>query len=219
MTREEAQTQVCDAGRLLLKEGLVARTWGNVSCRIDDTYFAITPSGRTYDDLKPEEVVIMNMHSEEYEGEVKPSSEKGVHAGLYRSRKDINAVIHTHQVNASTIAAAHRTLPAVLDDMAQLIGPDVRVADYALPGTKKMVRVVLKAMKGRNAAILANHGAICAAPTMDDCFAVAQILEKSCKVFIEAEFLGGAKKLSKFDAVVMRQYYLMKYSREKSRNR
>jgi L-fuculose-phosphate aldolase len=219
MMKLEAQMQVCNAGKLLLKEGLVARTWGNVSCRIDDTWFAITPSGRTYDDLKPEDIVLMNCITGEYEGDVKPSSEKGVHAGLYRTRKDINAIIHTHQVNASTIAAAHRKMPAVLDDMAQLIGPDVRVADYALPSTKKMVTVVLKAMKGRNAAILANHGAVCAAPTMDDCFAVAQILEKSCKVFIEAEFLGGAKKLSRFDAAVMRQYYLMKYSREKSRNR
>lgn len=215
MTREEARKEVCDAGRLLLKEGLVARTWGNVSCRIDDQWIAITPSGKAYEELKPEDIVIMNYNTEEYEGVVKPSSEKGMHAALYRTRKDINAIIHTHQVNASTIAAAHRTMPAVLDDMAQLIGPDVRVADYALPSTKKMVKVVLKAMKGRNACILANHGAVCAAPTMDDCFAVAQILEKSCKVFIEAEFLGGAKELSRFDAVVMRQYYLRKYSRRK----
>lgn len=215
MTREEAQKLVCYAGKKLLEEGLVARTWGNVSCRIDDEWCAITPSGKAYEELTPEDIVIMNYKTGEFEGDVKPSSEKGVHAGLYKERKDINAVIHTHQVNASTIAAAHRKMPAVLDDMAQLIGPDVRIADYALPSTKKMVKSCLKAMKGRNACIMANHGALCAAVTMDDCFAVAQVLEKSCKVFIEAEFLGGAKKLGKFDAAIMRQYYLMKYSRRK----
>lgn len=211
MTNEEAQKIVCDAAKKLLAEGLVARTWGNVSMRIDERLCAITPSGKAYEEMKPEDIVIMDYTTGEYDGHVKPSSEKGVHAGLYKTRKDINAVIHTHQVNASTIAAAHRKMPAVLDDMAQLIGPDVRIADYALPSTKKLVKETLKAMKGRNACILANHGAICAAPTMDDCFAVAQILEKSCKVYIEAAFLGGAKKLSKFDAVLMRQYYLKKY--------
>lgn len=215
MTKDEARKQVCDAGMKLLNEGLVARTWGNVSVRIDDRLCAITPSGKAYEEMTPEDIVIMDYLTCEYEGDVKPSSEKGVHAGLYKTRKDINAIIHTHQVNASTIAAAHRVMPAVLDDMAQLIGPDVRIAKYALPSTGKLVRETLKAMKGRNACILANHGAVCAAPTMDDCFAVAQVLEKSCKVFIEAEFLGGAKELSKFDAVLMRQFYLRKYAKRK----
>ncbi|MBN2657854.1 MAG: class II aldolase/adducin family protein [Spirochaetales bacterium] len=215
MTKEEARKQVCEAGLKLLKEGLVARTWGNVSVRIDDRFCAITPSGKAYEEMTPGDIVIMDYTTGEYEGDVKPSSEKGVHAGLYKTRKDINAIIHTHQVNASTIAAAHRVMPAVLDDMAQLIGPDVKIAKYALPSTIKLVKETLKAMKGRNACILANHGAVCAAPTMDDCFAVAQILEKSCKVFIEAEFLGGAKKLSKFDAVLMRQFYLRKYAKRK----
>lgn len=219
MDEAEARVQVRDAGLKLLEEGLVSRTWGNVSCRLDDERFVITPSGRDYHEVTPDDMVVVNYHTNEYEGNIKPSSEGKVHAELLRTRKDINAVIHTHQTNASVVAAARREVPPILDDQAQILGPNVRVADYALPSTKKMVKVCVKAMKGRYAALMANHGALCAGATLDDAFVACIVLEKACKAFIEAEFLGGAKSINIFEAHLMHQFYLRKYSKEKVKNK
>ncbi len=210
----ELAQQVCEAGRELIKKGLVARSWGNISIRFDKKHMLITPSGRTYEEMQPQDIVLVDLQSLKYEGELKPSSEYVLHAEIYKQRKEINAVIHTHQMNASTVAAARREVPPILDDMAQIIGPSVRVADYALPGTKKIVKATVKALKGRNAALLANHGAVCIGRNLEEAFIVSEILEKACKAFIEAEFLGGAKSISKFEAHLMHQYYLRKYSKK-----
>lgn len=214
MDEQKAREIVCEAGKRLLREGLVARTWGNVSVRLKKDFMIVTPGGLEYEDLTPEDMVKVNIKTLSYEGSIRPSSEKNLHARIYRERKNINAVIHTHQQNASTLAAARRTLPPVLDDMAQIVGPDVRVADYAPSSSKAIVKNTVKALRGRMAAFMANHGAVCIGRDIDEAFVVAQVLEKACKTYIEAEFIGGAKKIGKFDALFMHQYYLRKYSRQ-----
>ena len=113
------------------------------------------------------------------------------------------------------MAAARREVPPILDDMAQIIGPSVRVADYALPSTKKLVSCTMRALAGRNAALLANHGAICVGRDMDEAFVACEILEKSCRAFIEAEFLGGAAPINGIEARIMHEYYIRKYSKQK----
>ncbi len=217
VTVSYAKSVVCEAGKRLLRENLVSGTWGNLSLRIDDENMVITPSGKPYEALSPEDMVLVNYRTLTWNGENKPSSELKLHAAIYLERKDINSVIHTHQVSASTVAAARREVPPILDDMAQIIGPSVRVADYALPNTKKIVRKTLRALKGRNAALMANHGAVCIGRDMEEAFVVCQVLEKACRVFIEAEFLGGAKEISPVEAWIMHKYYLMKYSKFKDK--
>ncbi|MEW7290701.1 class II aldolase/adducin family protein [Aquimarina sp. 2304DJ70-9] len=219
MTEEEARIAVCKAGKKLLKEGLVARTWGNVSIRLNDTDMIITPSGRPYEELEPEDMVCVNYKIHTYEGSIKPSSEYKLHTAIYKTRKNVNAVIHTHQMNASTVAVARREIPPILDDQAQLLGPSVRVAPYALPNTKKIVKATVKALKGRNAALMANHGAVCIGRDIEEVFVCCQVLEKAAKAFIEAEFLGGAKSINKFEAWAMHKYYLLKYSKEAKKNK
>jgi L-fuculose-phosphate aldolase len=215
MNSENMREILCDAGRRLLREGLVSGTWGNLSLRADETTMLITPSGRMYETMTPGEIVAVNYHTLAWEGDIKPSSELKLHAAIYQQRKEITAVLHTHQMNASTVAAARREVPPILDDMAQIIGPTVRVADYALPNTKKIVRNTMKALQGRNAALMANHGAVCIGRDIEEAFVVCQVLEKACKAFIEAEFLGGARGINRVEAWLMHQYYLKKYSQLK----
>ena len=206
--------ELIKAGLKLLEQGLVSRTWGNISVKVTDSEMLVTPSGKMYDEVSPEDMVLVNFVKDSYDKSgIKPSSEYKMHSGIYIDRKEINAIIHTHQMNASTCSAARREVPPVLDDLAQIIGPGVRCAEYALPSTKKMMKVVVKALKGRNAALMANHGAVCVGRDLDEAFVVCQVLEKGCKAFIEAEFLGGAKSINKFEAWVMHQVYLKKYSK------
>ena len=213
MKAQEIREQICAMGRKLVETKLLVGTWGNISARIDDKTMAITPSGRDYLELKAEDIVIVNLGDGSYEG-LKPSGEKTLHMAIYNHRKEINGIIHTHSDNSSTVAAARREVPAILDDIAQIIGPSIRCADYALPTTKKMSKTAMKALKGRNAALLANHGAVCLGRSLDEAYTCCQVLEKGCKAFIEAEFLGGAKGINKFEAYVMHQVYLRKYSKQ-----
>lgn len=216
---ENLKVEIIEAGKRLLKEGLVSRTWGNISLRVDENNMLITPSGREYEGLTPADIVLVNYHTSKYEGSVKPSSEKGLHSEIYKDRSEVQAIIHTHQTNASTVAAARREVPPILDDMAQLIGPSIKVADYAISGTKWIARKVIKALKGRNAALMANHGAVCVGRDLEEAFVVCQVLEKACKAFIEAEFLGGAKSINKFEAWIMHQVYIKKYSKMAEKNK
>ena len=211
---DEAREIVCKTGTRLVELGLVPGTWGNVSLRIDGDRMAITPSGRDYGEMKPEDIVLVDLSSGSYEGP-KPSNEKILHGQIYLARKEVNAVIHTHSVYASTVAAARREVPPILEDLVQICGPTVRVADPALPTTTKAAKKAIKALKGRSAALLANHGAVCVGRTMEEAVTCCQVLEKGCQAFIQAEFLGGAKSINRFEATLMRQYYLKKYSEQR----
>ncbi|PIE71823.1 MAG: aldolase [Deltaproteobacteria bacterium] len=189
MTHDEKRNILHTAGLNLVKAGLVARTWGNISIRLDDDWFLITPSGRTYETLTPGEMVVVNRVDLSHEGTITPSSEKGMHADIYTRRPEITAVIHTHQLQASTVAAARKTVTGLSADHAAVLGESVLCADYALPGTRKLVLAAAKALvHGRNAALLANHGAVCIGETMEAAFTVAVILEAACEDFIKRSF-------------------------------
>jgi len=212
MNEQEARQAICAAGVELVRSELVAGTWGNVSLRFDDSFMAITPSGFDYLALKPEDVVIVELATGEARGG-KPSTEKELHREIYRTRGEIGAIVHTHSQSASTVAAARREVPPVLDDLAQIVGPSIRVADYAIPGTRAMARRVLRALGGRMAALMANHGAVALGRNMDEAILCAKIVEKGCRVFIEAQFLGGAARLGPVEARIMHEVYLRRYSK------
>ena len=182
----QAKELVIKAGKELIASGLIARTWGNISCRISDTQFVITPSGRAYETLTPEEIVLVNIEDLEYEGEIKPSSEKGIHAACYKLRPEIGFVIHTHQVNASIVSALGMDINHVEGENAEIIGDNIPIASYGLPGTKKLRKGVIEAItrSDAKAAVMAHHGAVCMGVDYDDAFNVAKRLEDVCEQFV-----------------------------------
>jgi L-fuculose-phosphate aldolase len=188
MQIEEAKNIVCNAGKQLLKEGLVARTWGNVSVRISDTQMVITPSGRSYNDLTPNDMVLVDFYTLKYEGSIKPSSELKLHCQVYKTRPHINAVIHTHQMYASIVAAAQQDV-VVLDEVHQKIlgGKIIKAAPYALPNTKKITVESARAIEASNAALMANHGVVCIGEKLENAFDVARTLEDACKLFVDSK--------------------------------
>ena len=188
MTIEEAKHIVCQAGKNLLREGLAARTWGNVSVRISDREMIITPSGRKYDELTPDDMVLVDFYTLKSVGRLKPSSELKLHGQVYKTRPHINAVIHTHQMNASIVAAAQKDLP-VLDEQHQHIlgGKIIRAAPYALPNSKKITVETEKCIEGSNAALMANHGVVCIGKKLEDAFEVAHTLEAACELFVNGQ--------------------------------
>lgn len=185
MEINKAKKAVLKAGIKLVEAGLIARTWGNVSCRVDTGSFVITPSGRSYLSLTPADLVRVRIDDLSYEGEIKPSSEKGVHAEVYRLFPEVDFVIHTHQNDASVIAASGLREIRVGSEYPTL-GGTVICADYALPGTKglrKKVRQALERTTGK-AVIMRHHGALCFGSDAEETFAVASELEAASAEFV-----------------------------------
>ena len=217
MNDKEAREKVVDAGIRLVQSGLIARTWGNVSCRISESQFVISPSGRDYLSLTPEEIVTVGISDLSYTGDIKPSSEKGVHAEIYKHFPDVNFIIHTHQENASVISALG--LDSIKTDSQWLfLGNDIICASYGLPGTKKLRKGISDALnktKG-NVVIMRNHGAVCFGASEEEAFQAASDLEKSCSCYVENTF----RKISndqKFDPDKMREYALSKIAKKQAK--
>ena len=183
MEKEQAKLQVIRAGKMLCENGLIQRTWGNVSCRIDQNYFAITPSGRDYYSLSPEDIVVVNIRDLTYAGEIKPSSEKGIHAACYQLRDDVNFVIHTHQTYASLVGLSGRDVNGLSGEAEAVIGSNVPLASYGLPGTGKLKAGVIRALKSSpaKAVLMHHHGALCLGADLEEAFRVANELEKVCR--------------------------------------
>ena len=188
MNIEIIKKEVCEAGKRLLKEGLVARTWGNVSIRVNERQMVITPSGRKYEELTPNDMVLVDIYTLKYEGSIKPSSELKLHCQVYKNRPNINSVIHTHQMYASIVAAAQKDVEVLQKEHQLILGATViKAAPYALPNTKKITVETENAIEQSNAALLANHGVVCIGTDLENAFEVARTLEKACEVFIESK--------------------------------
>lgn len=182
----KAKEIVVEAGKKLVSTGLIARTWGNVSCRVDDESFVITPSGKAYETLTPDDIVLVKMNDLSYEGDIKPSSEKGIHAQCYLLRPECNFVIHTHQVNASIVSALGCDINDVPGASAAVIGNNIPVASYGLPGTGKLRKGVVGALlrSDSKAVIMKHHGAVCLGSDYDEAFKIASELETVCMRYL-----------------------------------
>jgi L-fuculose-phosphate aldolase len=181
MDRNVARSEVLKASAELVERGLVVRTWGNISCRLDDKRFVITPSGIGYDRLTPEMIVVVDMDTLRHEGGVKPSSEKGIHAAAYKSNREANFVIHTHQTYAACISVAgFAGLGPAPDEKAEL-GGEIMLAGYGLPGTKKLKKNVAKELNKNSSAILMEkHGVLITGKDRETAFRRAVLLEDIC---------------------------------------
>lgn len=175
---KEARALVIEAGHRLVESGLVARTWGNISARISSTHFVITPSGLAYETLRPEQLVKVRIDDCSYEGNLKPSSEKGIHAAAYLHRPDAGFVIHTHQDFASCVGLSGKDLT---DLKHPVLGDHVPCAEYGMPSTKKLQRNVDRVMvkyPAANVILMRSHGALCLARDFDRAFELAGALEE-----------------------------------------
>ena len=213
----QAKETVIRAGHELIAAGLIARTWGNISCRISDTQFVITPSGRAYETLTPEEIVLVNIEDLEYEGEIKPSSEKGIHAACYKLRPEVNFVIHTHQVNASIVSALGMDINNVEGENAQVVGTNLPIASYGLPGTKKLRKGVIDAItrSDAKAAVMAHHGAVCMGVDYDDAFNVAQKVEDICEQYVMDKYTSLTGKVAE-NLTSINDYVVEKFTKKPS---
>jgi L-fuculose-phosphate aldolase len=183
----ELREEVAAACRRLAADGLVHATAGNVSAR-DGDLIAITPTGARLEDLRAEEVAVVDRAGELVDGPLAPTSELALHLGVVE-RFGAGAVVHTHAPFATALSCVLDEVPIVHYEMLMLGGP-VRVAPYATFGTPELATGCLDALDGRTAALMANHGAITWGADLAAALAATEVLEWACAVYWRAAQIG-----------------------------
>lgn len=191
LTRE--REQVAHACRQLAAEGLLVGTAGNVSARSGELV-AITATGAALAKVGVDEVTIVDLDGEVVVGELAPTSELDLHLGVYRRFEGAGAVVHTHAPMATALSCVVDEVPCVHYQML-LLGGAVPVAPYRTFGTPELAEVVVDALEGRTAALMANHGAIAYGPSVEKAVELSLLLEWACLVYWRASQLGEVKAL------------------------
>ena len=166
---------------------------GNVSLRAGDGLL-ITPTGIPYDALTPGQIVWMDLDGR-CEGDWLPSSEWRFHCDILRERPDLNAIVHTHAVHATALACHGRGIPPFHYMVAAGGGRDIRCAPYATYGTAELSANAVRALEGRRACLLANHGLIACGCTLNEALALAVEVETLSAMYIKALQLGPPVEL------------------------
>lgn len=195
---DQERQAVLSTAQELARLGLVTSTSGNVSLRLKEEgrdLLVITPSQRPYQTMVPQDIVVIDFQGEPVEGELPPSSESLLHVAIYRMRRDVEAVIHTHSVYATVCAVAGLEVPPLIDELVVAVGGPISVAEYAFPGTEALAEAACRALGERNAVLLRNHGLAAAGRDLPHALEVCQLVERVAKVFVLASLLGRVDPL------------------------
>ena len=174
---------------------------GNISLRSkenDIDGYLITPSGKKYETLKPEDIVFMHFNEgvENNDSANKPSSEWRFHRDIYVYKKDAQAIVHAHSPHATAVSSHGKPVPPFHYMIALAGGEDIKCAEYATFGTDKLSKNVIKALENRNACLMSNHGQVAFGKNLEKAFELAQEIENICQQYIIALKMGNPKILS-----------------------
>lgn len=164
MKYQALRREIVAACQDMNRRGINQGTSGNISARVAEG-FLITPSGVAYDEMKPGDIVVMRPDAS-HVGKLKPSSEWRFHRDIMATRPEVGAIVHTHSMFATTLSCLGLEIPAVHYMIAAAGGPNIRCVPYITYGTQELADAALKALEGRNACLLGNHGMIVVGPTL-----------------------------------------------------
>ena len=177
---------------------------GNISVRAienDLEGFYITPSGKKYETLKPEDVVFLSLSEEKdfiswFNSGKNPSSEWRFHQDIYKNKRTAHAIVHAHSLHATAVSAFGKAIPAFHYMIALAGGDDIKCAEYGTFGTKELSQNIIKALEKRKACLMSNHGQITFGQNLKQAFELAEEVENICHQYINTIKLGEPKILS-----------------------
>ena len=203
MLLADERSLIVEYGQKLINAQLTTGSGGNLSVlNREKGLLAIKPTGVDYFKMCPEDVVVMNLAGEIVEGKLKPSSEHRFHLALLNRRPDISAVVHTHQVYATTIACMNWELPAV-HYLIGYSGNKVPLAPYATYGTQELSENIVNSIGNYNACLMANHGIVTVGASISAAFAAAEELELVSRLYYQTRCMGEPAILSDEEMVVV----------------
>lgn len=199
----EERSAVVEYGKKLITSQLTTGSGGNLSVyNRSEGLIAIKPSGVDYLKMKPEDVVVVDPEGHIVEGDLVPSSEIRFHLALLHHRSDINAVVHTHQVYATTIACMNIELPAV-HYLVGFSGNKVPLAKYATFGSQELSDNIIASIGNYNACLMANHGIVGVGVDIKAAFAVVEEIELVARLYYQCKCMGDPAILSDEEMMII----------------
>ncbi len=189
------KAEIIKYSKMLNSKKLSALRSGNISVRFNNG-FLITPSGKKYSSLKHKDIVFVSLEGDFDKKKGIPSSEWKFHQDIYRNKKEANAIVHAHSTNATAVSTHKIGIPPFHYMVAMAGGHDIKCAKYATFGTRKLSKNILKALKGRKACLIANHGQIAFDKDLSKAFELAEEVENISLQYITSLKLGKPKILS-----------------------
>ena len=201
MKNLDQRNQVIEYSLKLNSTNLSPLRSGNISVRVkedDKDGYLITPSGKKYETLKPEDIVFMSLNEETEKNDSgnKPSSEWRFHRDIYVDKKNAQAIVHAHSPHATAVSSHGKAIPPFHYMVALAGGEDIKCAEYATFGTEELSKNVLKALQDRCACLMSNHGQVAFGKNLEQAFELAQEVENICHQYTIALKLGQPKILS-----------------------
>ena len=200
----ELKKQIIEYAQKLNSTNLSPLRSGNVSVRATHENvegFLLTPSGKRYEDLVPEDIVFLSI-KEEYDNlklfnsSLNPSSEWRFHQDIYRKKKEAKAIVHAHSPHATAVSSHGKSVPAFHYMVALAGGDDIKCAEYATFGTDELSINILRALEKRKACLMSNHGQVAFGTNLKQAFELAEEVENICHQYIIALKIGNPKILS-----------------------
>ena len=189
------KSEIIKYSKMLNSKKLSALRSGNISVRFKDG-FLITPSGKKYSLLKGKDIVFVSLKGNFDKKKGIPSSEWKFHQDIYKNKKEAKAIVHAHSTNATAIASHNKGIPSFHYMVAMAGGHDIKCAKYATYGTRELSKNILRALKGRNACLISNHGQIAFEENLPKAFELAEEVENISLQYITSLKLGKPEILS-----------------------
>lgn len=209
---EALREQVWKLHLELPKNDLVKWTGGNVSGRDPDTgLVVIKPSGVKYPDLRPEQLVVLDLNGQIVEGDLAPSSDTASHLYIYRQRPDVGGIVHTHSPYATAFAAVGKPIPVYLTAIADEFGGPIPVGGFALIGGEEIGRVVVDAIGSSPAVLLKNHGVFTIGKNAEAAVKAAVMVEDVARTVWYALQLGAPDEIPAEDVAKLHDRYTTVY--------
>ena len=201
MINLDQRNQIIEYSLKLNSTNLSPLRSGNISLRSKEDKvdgYLITPTGKKYGTLKPEDIVFMGFNEDAENKDLanKPSSEWRFHRDIYVNKIDAQAIVHAHSPHATAVSSHGKPIPPFHYMIALAGGEDIKCADYATFGTEELSNNVIKALENRCACLMSNHGQVAFGKNLDDAFELAQEIENICHQYTIALKLGKPKILS-----------------------
>ena len=207
MLLPELRQIVCDLHAELPKNNLVAWTSGNVSARDPESgLVVIKPSGIVFEDLRPENMVVVNVDGEIVESDYKASSDTASHCYIYRHMPEVNGIVHTHSRYATAFATLAREIPCVTTAMGDEFGGPIPCGGFALIGGEEIGKVVVETLTGHRSpsCLLQSHGVFATGPSAQKAVKAAVMTEDNAAIVWTALQIGTPLKIS--DAYIDKLY-------------
>lgn len=188
--RRQTARAVLETAQAMYAKGLVEGTAGNVSGRVGDGTFCLTPSSVGYGAMQAGDLVFTDACGEVVAGVGHASSEKALHLACYRQWAEVGGVVHSHPLYASMFAVARQPIPAAIEEVVVYIGGDVEVCDYHLTGSDELGEAVAAALGQRSAVLMANHGLVTVGRDPAEALHAALVVERTAHIVWGARLLG-----------------------------